>query len=78
MALQTLVYPNPSNGVFTVSVPAGKTFELTITDLTGKVVKRQTTEAELTQVQLQNIAKGVYLLQIVSEGKTAMHKLVIE
>src|SRR5690606_18959708 len=76
-AWQTSVYPNPSTGSFIVTLPAGKTFDLTVTDLTGRIVKQQTSQGKTTEANLTSMAKGVYLLKVVNEGNSAIHKLVI-
>ncbi len=72
------VYPNPSAGLFTVSLPKGKTFEMEVTDLTGKVIMKQIVKANATQLDLKGQAQGVYMLKISSEGNTAIQKLVIQ
>ncbi len=78
LAASLNVYPNPSNGTFSVSLPKGKAFEMEVTDLTGKVVMKQTVKSNATQLNLKETAKGVYMLKIVSEGKTAVQKLIIQ
>lgn len=72
------VYPNPSNGTFKVAVAQAKEFTVTVADLTGKVLKTQTVKAAETQLKLEGYAKGIYLLQLVSEGQTTTCKLVIQ
>ncbi|KAA9331134.1 T9SS type A sorting domain-containing protein [Adhaeribacter soli] len=75
---QLSVYPNPSNGTFKVDLPQGKTYELTVTDLTGKVIMTQSTSGGLNQLQLNKAAKGIYLLKVKGENGTATRKLIIE
>ncbi len=37
LSSQLNVFPNPGNGMFNIDLPTGKTYELEVTDLTGKV-----------------------------------------
>ena len=77
LAAKVSVYPNPSNGMFKVSLPAGKAFTLEVTDLTGKVLQRQKTVGE-TELKLENQAKGIYLLKVSGENGSAVRKLIVE
>jgi hypothetical protein len=70
------VFPNPSARNFTINAPAN--FTLEVTDLTGKVIKQQFVKENFCHLDLLNAPKGIYLLKIVGEGKTAMRKLVVE
>ena len=73
------VYPNPSNGGFTVSVPASRTYTLEVTDLTGRVVKKEVIRNSNTaKLDLKGQAQGVYMLKITSEGAAAVQKLIVE
>ncbi|KAA9331135.1 T9SS type A sorting domain-containing protein [Adhaeribacter soli] len=75
---QLNVFPNPSNGTFKVDLPQGKTYELTVTDLTGKVIMTQSVSGGVNQLQLNKAAKGIYLLKVKGENGTATRKLIIE
>jgi hypothetical protein len=77
LAGQLHVFPNPSNGNFSVSLPAGKAYSLEVTDLTGKIIQKLTANGE-TNLKLDNTAKGIYLLKVTSEGATAVRKLIVE
>jgi hypothetical protein len=76
--LKVAVFPNPSEGLFNLSLPKGKAFAITVTDLAGKIVKQQTANDKTAILDLRNEAKGIYLLKIESEGKTATRKLILE
>src|SRR5690606_8187848 len=78
LAASVNVYPNPSNGAFTVNLPKDQTFELEVSDLTGKVISKQTVKAATANVALNPAAKGIYLLKITSEGTTTTKKLVVQ
>src|SRR5688572_15886260 len=77
-AIKVTISPNPSTGIFQVELPKGQAYEMEVTDLTGKVILSQKNAGAKTVVDLNGKAKGVYLLKLISEGKTATRKLVIE
>jgi hypothetical protein len=77
LASQLHVMPNPSTGNFLVSLPEGKTCQLEVTDLTGKHVMRQEAKGD-TQLNLEKIAKGIYLLKVSNQDGSAVRKLILE
>lgn len=78
------VYPNPSDGIFTISfgntIPATEV-TLQVTDAIGRSVYFQTTEQELQsqilQMDLHQLPRGVYFLTIRSSGFPMMKKIII-
>jgi hypothetical protein len=77
LASQLNVFPNPSNGLFHVNLPSGKTYSLEVSDLTCKTILKQTATGN-AHLKLENTAKGIYLLKVTGEGSIATKKLVIE
>jgi hypothetical protein len=78
LAAQVNVFPNPSTGLFNVELPKGKTYELQVTDLTGKVLMKQTAKGGSNQLNLEGTAKGIYLLKVSGDNGTAVRKLIVE
>jgi hypothetical protein len=73
-----LVYPNPNNGSFHVEV--GKNTQklpARLFNTQGKEVWTGTLENN-TNAVVTNLPTGVYLLQVVRNGKTKMVKIVVE
>jgi hypothetical protein len=79
---QISIYPNPSNGLLTISLPehAGRV-ELAITDPQGKTVYSTALNGNNSsadhQVDLSQLANGTYFVKISSEGHSRIEKLVI-
>lgn len=76
--------PNPTNGAASVNIKGGDNSraDIIVTDVTGKLVYR--TEAKLsTAVTTVNIpadrisVKGMYMVQVVTNGKSQTQKLVV-
>ena len=64
----TSVYPNPSEGNFILQFGAFCEYIVTISDISGKLLFRQTVTGQSFQMDISNYPAGVYLL-IVENGK---------
>jgi len=67
------IYPNPSSGVF--NIKNAENYDITITDITGKIVYH-TTATTNEQVRLQQT--GVYIIHFSSEAKRFSYKIIVE
>ncbi len=67
------IYPNPSNGIFTIE--NADDYEITITDITGKIVY-QSTATSIERVRLQQ--SGVYMVNFRSNMKNFSSKIIVE
>lgn len=70
------IYPNPSQDKFNISLPSKAEFSYAIYDLNGRLLQQK--EKSTAQISVENLASGLYLLRVSSEGKTATKKLIIE
>ncbi|GAA4837488.1 hypothetical protein GCM10023331_23350 [Algivirga pacifica] len=73
------VYPNPSNGMFNLTLPT--TFEnakMVVFDASGKVIWERQAESANVQVDLSRQSKGMYLLRLISDDRSVVHKLIID
>ena len=74
------VFPNPSNGQFTISTPSlqtDATLEVYSTD--GRLVYQQTIPSTTTEtsIDLQHPAAGLYQVRIIAGGEVRMTKVVV-
>src|SRR5690606_21567710 len=70
------VYPNPvTNGNLFITTDNNGTKSVSIYDVLGKAVVKATVTDQ--PVNVSNLKKGVYIVKITEEGKTATRKLVI-
>ncbi|TAJ14631.1 T9SS C-terminal target domain-containing protein [Marinilabiliaceae bacterium JC017] len=69
------VFPNPNNGDFTIGLneASDKEKHIQLVDTKGYVVKQQTTTA--TNIKMENVKPGLYLL-IIQEG-SHIHRLKV-
>jgi len=74
------IYPNPSNGSFTLSIEnVALTTSIRITNLLGELVYEEKIATNNTLITLQNITKGVLLYTIVNkDGIVKSGKLIIQ
>ena len=73
------VYPNPSKGNFNIDL--GSTVEnaqIAVMDINGRIVYENVITTSTTQVDLSNVEKGVYFLQITVNGERTNRKLIVQ
>ncbi|MBC7389658.1 MAG: T9SS type A sorting domain-containing protein [Opitutaceae bacterium] len=58
------IYPNPSNGVFNISLENSAPATIVVTNLIGKEVLRTNVQNNTTPINLQDNAKGIYHVKI--------------
>lgn len=60
-----MVHPNPATNFLNLQLPNNTTIDkITITDLTGKIIKEQTRNTNV--VNVESLANGMYILQAFS------------
>lgn len=70
------IYPNPSNGPVTIEVIAGGKNTIKVIDSHGKFVFKKTFDTS-TQIDLNNMPKGLYLFQIENENGTQITRRIV-
>lgn len=70
------IYPNPSNGSMTIQniIPGS---EITIRDLSGQIIKTIKAESEVMIMNLENVAVGIYFIEMKNEKINAVQKIVV-
>ncbi len=67
------MYPNPNNGIFTLSYNLEKEIteaDVVITDVTGKLMYQDKLDIENHNInlKLQNVQSGIYFVQLVNQN----------
>ncbi|MCM1040907.1 MAG: choice-of-anchor J domain-containing protein [Bacteroides sp.] len=76
MAVRTRVYPNPSNGLFYLQAAAQGVAE--VYTMNGQIIRRMEIPAEgVYTIDLQNRAKGMYLIRFVNNEQSSFFKVVV-
>ncbi|MES2591380.1 MAG: T9SS type A sorting domain-containing protein [Bacteroidota bacterium] len=71
-----LIYPNPSNEIFNISLPTQQTFTLQIIDITGRIVYNNKNATGNITVDATGFSSGVYFVKAVNERTVFTGKLV--
>lgn len=75
------VYPNPTGGAFNLEIPkvTAENLEIRILDLTGKtLVEINPDAATLINMDLGNMAKGIYLIELRQGEKVGRQQLILQ
>ena len=74
------LFPNPVNNHLTIALGSNnKKVDVTITDITGKIIYATTaSETQKIEVNTEDFKAGIYVVQIQSADFIATKKLVVE
>lgn len=76
----SFVYPNPNNGKFFLKIPetfGNSNFSVEIYGLNGKIIKKIESYKNEETIELNNISKGMYLINIKSENALILSQIFI-
>jgi hypothetical protein len=83
--VNTLIYPNPANTEIMLSIqnlPANKAIVIKFIDSNGRLLQENkstsTPSAYQLKYNLENVAKGIYLVQILIDGQLLNRKIVVQ
>lgn len=73
------IYPNPAQGKIHVHIPTSLTAQLTLVDVHGRTIYQQRIAqgSESVQVDVENLAKGVYFVQLTSDNEISTKKVTV-
>lgn len=72
----TSIYPNPSNGNFIIKAKEDN-YYFELSDMIGHKIFYNKSTVNTTNVNLNNLAKGVYFLNIYFQNNIETHKIII-
>ena len=70
------IYPNPVNDVLTISNPDGRSLELKLFDLNGHIVLISQSNASVIPLDMKQLSKGIYTLNVYHENNVQVIKVV--
>lgn len=81
LRIEFAVYPNPTNGVFFLSIEdrVEATFQVKVLDLIGKpLIEREVHGSEDARFDLSSAPKGIYFVQITQGQDQIIKRVVIQ
>jgi len=72
------VYPNPASDVVYISLEGNQSGTVTVYNISGAVVAATTAFQSTSNIDVKSWEKGVYFLNIQSEGATAVQKIIVQ
>ena len=72
------MYPNPTNGAFTLELEENLKYDLTIINVLGQTVYTTEINSVESAIDLTSFAKGVYTVEIKSNANVYAEKIVVE
>ena len=76
------VYPNPSNGSISISLTSSSDVKVSLNDISGRLIFNELFENSESifkkEINFNTLSKGIYLINVESDGKIASKKLIIE
>lgn len=74
---QITIYPNPATSILTLLFPSNyHQFELTLFDDKGKLIRKQTASGNIIQLNISDLTRGIYFIQIVSDNQVTTKKII--
>jgi hypothetical protein len=70
------LYPNPNNGEFTIEGGGNSGLDITLTDMTGRVVAVKHSPAGSAQVDISDLASGIYYAKVKTAEKVEIIKVI--
>ena len=72
------VYPNPSSGKYSLQLNEASIYQLTLMDVSGRIVDHRTIDASQYLLDISEYSKGIYYLNIVTSDTNKTIRLIKE
>ncbi|WP_062122221.1 T9SS type A sorting domain-containing protein [Geofilum rubicundum] len=72
------LFPNPSNGRFTVSLATSENFTVEVFNASGQMVKRQEAFGHETTISLDGVQAGLYVVRLNTAEGVIVKKMVVQ
>jgi DNA/RNA endonuclease YhcR with UshA esterase domain len=75
-ALRVGFSPNPTNGLVAIRMPSVGEYQIVLRNLNGQILASQVVNADHAEINLSGLARGMYLVDVVSEAGHAIERIV--
>jgi PKD repeat protein len=73
-----VVFPNPNNGIFTISLNSSQSFDVMIYNTIGQLVVNETKVNQSTDIDLNNFGRGIYSVLVKQGENYKTIKVIVE
>ena len=70
------IYPNPANDKIFIELPDFKNTSIAINRIDGQLMQKISLQAEKTKIDISNLSKGIYFIQVTNGRETVVRKLI--
>ncbi len=77
-SISLAVYPNPAKDIVHLQWSEGGKTNISVADISGKVIHQSVISGNYTEIPVQNLSKGMYLIQIQNEQGIGVLKVIIQ
>ncbi|WP_431241768.1 PKD domain-containing protein [Flavobacterium sp. P21] len=74
---ELVVYPNPTNGILNLKLDSNIKSDVRLFNVLGQQMLNTIFEGTEQQLDLNNLGKGIYLLQVETDGKITTKKIIL-
>ena len=68
--------PNPTSGLVAIRMPSVGEYQIVLRNLNGQILASQVVNADHAEINLSGLARGMYLVDVVSEAGHAIERIV--
>jgi hypothetical protein len=72
------IYPNPTNGLFTIELDGNSKYVVSVRNVLGQIVFSTTTNGMNTNVDLSTFDKGIYTVELKDNNAIYTEKVIVE
>ena len=72
------MYPNPTNGVFTIELDGNAKYDVTVNNVLGQTVCATSITTMNTTIDLSSFEKGIYTIELKNNTATYTEKVIVE
>lgn len=73
---EVTIYPNPVSETLNIQNSTNRYNKATLSDISGKVLGRYNLSADVTQINVSKLAKGVYILSLSGDNNNTVKKII--
>jgi plastocyanin/DNA/RNA endonuclease YhcR with UshA esterase domain len=70
--------PNPTSGLVQIQLPGVATYQISVRNLNGQILASQQVNDDRAEINLSSLARGMYLVEVVSEAGRTTQRVVLQ